>query len=240
MKCVYLITALAFVLSFAVTVNALSKEWGFVDIQPYATSKVDGDTQWWTGNPGGSILRELPIGEVAEFEGPDGKVPYQIGEGCIVLNGTNAPKWPMEVKGIKVKAKTKFIYFLHATGWEFPGGPSYKFVMNYSDGTAEELQMQTHVNSDDWCHDGSDLPDENSVWAWQVQGGPPCSHSGLITTRWENPHPEKIIETIDAVSLGTAAVPLIIAITLGDTSLDVKPNQTLTTIWGAIKVGHTL
>ena len=235
MKNVSLALVLILVSLLAFARYTYSKEWGFLDIQPYATSKVDGDTQWWTGDPGGSILKELPIGETAEFEGPDGKVPYQIGEGCIVLNGTNAPKWPMEVKGIKVKAKAKFIYFLHATGWEFPGGPSYKFVMNYSDGTSEELLMQTHVNSDDWCHDGSQLPDENSVWAWQVQGGPPCSHSGLITTRWENPHPEKIIETIDAISFGTAAVPLIVAITLGEVSLDVKPHGNLATVWGAIK-----
>ncbi|RKY05252.1 hypothetical protein DRP77_01520 [Candidatus Poribacteria bacterium] len=214
-----------------------AKDWEFVDIQPYATSKVDGDVQWWTGDPGGSILRELPIGQVAEMEGPDGKVPYKIEEGCIVLFGTNAPKWPKEVKGIKVNAKARFIYFLHATGWEFVGGPSYKFVMNYEDGTSEELLMETHFNSDDWCHDGSQLQDENSVWAWRVQGGPPCDHSGLITTKWENPHPDKVITSIDAISLGTSAVPLIVAITLRDVTAAVDPSDRLAVIWGGIKRG---
>ena len=59
--------------------------------------------------------------------------------------------------------------------------------------------------------------------------------SGLITTKWENPHPNTEIVSIDAVSLELGAVPIIVAISLGDGSLDVHPIQKMTITWGRLK-----
>lgn len=214
-----------------------AKEWITVDIQPNSNSKVDGGTQWWTGAAGGSTLQDLPKGK-GILKGSDGDVPYNIGPGCIVLNGTNAPKWPKEAKGIKVEAAAEEIYFLHATGWEFPGAPSYKFIMNYEGGSKKELLIISHQNSDDWCHDGTPLPDKNSVWGWISKAGPPCGHAGLITTKWPNPEAAKVIKSIDIESIGTPAVPLIVGITLGGATKDVEAAGKLPITWGHIKSSY--
>ena len=93
--------------------------------------------------------------------------------------------------------------------------------MNYRTGKTEELEMISGFNSDDWCHDDAELPDDNSVWGWVKKEGGPCGHAGLITTKWENPHPNDWIETIDIVSLELGSVPIIPAITLGEATLAV-------------------
>lgn len=215
------------------TTQALD-EWVFVDIEPYANTKLV-EHEWWTLAKGDSTLSRLPIGEVADFEGPDKKVKFQIIDGAIVIFGTNAAKWPVEVEDIIVDGKAKFVYFLHATGWEQNGVPSYKFVMNYQDGKKEELEMISGFNSDDWCHDDTELQDDNSVWGWVKKEGPPCGHAGLITTKWENPRPDIKIATIDAVSLELGSVPVIPAITLGEATLAIEPAAKLAVTWGSLK-----
>ncbi len=214
--------------------TAALEEWIHVDLEPYANTKLV-DHEWWTLNAGGSTLSLLPIGEVEEFEGPDGKVEFQIIDGAIVVFGTNAAQWPIAVEDIAVEGQTKFIYFLHATGWEQNGVPSYVFVMNYRDGKSEELEMISGVNSDDWCHDDAALEDDNSVWGWVKKEGAPCGHAGLITTKWENPRPDVWIDTIDIVSQELGAVPIIPAITLGEATLDVAAAGKLAVTWGKLK-----
>ncbi|MDE0017024.1 MAG: hypothetical protein OXU51_12600 [Candidatus Poribacteria bacterium] len=209
-------------------------EWVHVDIEPYSNTKLV-EHQWWTLNPGDSTLSRLPIDEVGEFEGPDGKVEFQIIDGAIVVFGTNAAKWPKAVEDIEVGGKAKFVYFFHATGWEQNGVPSYKFVMHYRSGKKEELELTSGFNSDDWCHDGNALEDDNSVWGWILKEGGPCGHAGLITTKWENPRPDDWIETIDIVSLELGSVPIIPAITLGEATLAVEPAQKLAVTWGSLK-----
>ena len=193
-------------------------DWIFVDLEPKSNTKLIGH-EWLTKARGDSTLSRLPIGEVADFEGPDGKVKFKIMDGAIVVFGTHARQWPKEVEGIVVEGKAKFIYFLHATGWEQNGVPSYVFVMNYRDGKKEELEMISGFNSDDLCHDDAPLQDDNSVWGWVKKEGPPCGHAGLVTTKWENPHPDIWIDTIDIVSLGLGSVPVIPAVTLGEATL---------------------
>ena len=209
-------------------------EWVHIDIEPYSNTKLV-EHQWWTLNPGDSTLSRLPIDEVGEFEGPDGKVEFQIIDGAIVVFGTNAAKWPKAVEDIEVGGKAKFVYFFHAIGWEQNGVPSYKFIMHYRSGKKEELELTSGFNSDDWCHDGADLGDDNSVWGWILKEGGPCGHAGLITTKWENPRPDDWIETIDIVSLELGSVPIIPAITLGEATLAVEPAQKLAVTWGGLK-----
>ena len=219
---------------FYVGIATALDEWVYVDIEPYANTKLV-DHEWWTLNPGDSTLSRLPIDEVGEFEGPDGKVEFQIIDGAIVVFGTNAAKWPKAVEDIEVGGKAKFVYFFHATGWEQNGVPSYKFVMHYRTGKKEELEMISGFNSDDWCHDGTNLEDDNSVWGWIKKEGGPCGHAGLITTKWENPRPDDWIETIDVVSLELGSVPVIPAITLGEATLAVDPAQKLAVTRGSLK-----
>lgn len=228
-----------FLLSAVFLTPAFSiEEFVFVDLKPYANAKIM-DTQWWTGNAGASDLEELL--EIAkdghEFEGPGGEtVAFKVEDANLRIFGTNAAANPVKIEGIKVGMTAKTAYFLHMTGWEAVGIPSYKFVMNYEDGSSEELLMQSHINSDDWCHVPAQLADKNSVWVWK-ESGVTCGTVGVIGTKWENPHPNKRIKTIDFVSLKTAAVPAVFAITLGGALAPVYPGGRLTATWASLKAG---
>lgn len=207
-KLVVLIIVLCAITFFYAGQTYALEEFVPIDIEPYSNTKLVGH-QWWTLNAGDNTYSLLPIGEVAEFEGPDKKVKFKIIDGGIVLFGTNAERWPKAVNDIVVEGIAKSIYFFHATGWSHAGRPSYKFVMNYRGGKQETLEMTTGFNSHDWCNIEQDFQDENSVWGWTANEKPACDKGGLITTRWENPHPTTEIVSIDAISLETGAVPII-------------------------------
>lgn len=218
---------------------AFSGQFAFVDLKPNANSKII-NTSWWTGNAGGSDLEELyeKAKNGAEFEGPGGeKVPFKVDNACLVVFGTNSAVNPKKIEGIKVGMKAESIYFLHMTGWEQQGMPSYKFVMNYDDGSKQELSMQSHINSDDWCHIPAQLSDKNSKQIW-IESGVTCGQVSVIATKWDNPSKARTIKTIDFVSLETAAVPGLFAITLGGASAAVLPLNKLPIEWASIKTNY--
>lgn len=225
-----------YVLTVHFVIPAFSQGFVFVDLKPYVNSKIV-NTQWWTGNAGSSDLEELlnKAKDGAEFEMTWGeKVPFKIIDGNIRLYGTNSAGNPKSVEGIKVNLKAKSVYFVHMTGWQQEGMPSYKFVMNYDDGSKEELLMESHKNSDDWCHIPAQLQDKNTCQFWK-ESGVTCGTVSVLATKWDNPKPNRAIKTIDTVSLETAAVPGIFAITLGGASAPVDPKNKLTMMWGHIK-----
>ena len=215
---------------------AFSAEWAFIDLKPYANAKIT-NTEWWTGNPGPSDLDELL--EIAkdghEFEGPGGEmVPFKVEDANLCIYGANAAGNPEKIEGIKVGMAAQTVYFLHMTGWEAVGTPSYKFVMNYEGGSSEELLIESNVNSDNWDQVPAPLADKNSAWVWE-ETAVTVARGGLIATKWENPHPGKQIKTIDFVSLKTAAVPGLFAITLGGASAAVSPGGKLAVTWANLK-----
>ena len=229
-----LIAVLCTITLFSVDQTQALEEFVYIDIEPYSNTKLVGH-EWWTLNPGDNTYSLLPIGKIGEFEGPDKKVKFKIIDGGIVLFGTNADRWPKAVNDITVGGVAKAIYFFHATGWSADGVPSYKFVMNYRNGEQETLEMIRGVNSHDWCNETHAFTDKNSVWGWTANEKPACEHAGLITTKWDNPYPNVEIVSIDMISLETAAVPIITAVTLSEGSLDVHPVQKLTLTWGNLK-----
>lgn len=238
MKILYKILLFCFlILTFVLP--AFSGQFAFIDLKPKANSKIL-NTSWWTGNAGGSDLEELyeKAKDGAEFEGPGGeKIPFKVENACLVIYGTNSAGNPKKIEGIKVDMKAESIYFLHMTGWQQEGIPSYKFVMNYGDGSKQELLMQSHINSDDWCHIPAQLNDKNSKQIW-IESGVTCGQVSVIATKWENPSKAKTIKTIDFVSLETAAVPGLFAITLGGASAAIIPLDRLIVTWASIKTNY--
>lgn len=213
-----------------------SDDFAFIDLKPYANSKII-DTQWWTGTAGSSDLEELV--EIAqdghEFEGPGGEmVSFKVEDANLCIYGTNSAQNPISIEDIKVGMQAEAVFFVHMTGWENMGAPSYKFVMNYQDGSKGELLMESGINSDDWCHVPTPLQDENSIWLWQ-ETGVTCGQVAVIATKWENPFPGKRIKTIDFVSLETGAVPGLFAISLSGALVAVSPGGKLVGLWADLK-----
>ena len=233
---------LMFMISVLITLTAVfttsvfSQGFVFVDLKPYVNSQII-NTSWWTGNAGSSDLEELVARakDGTEFDMPWGeKVSFKVIDGNIRLFGTNSSANPKSVEGIKVSAKAKSIYFAHVTGWENAGAPGYKFVINFDNGSKQELLIESHKNSDDWCHIPAQLEDKNSFQFWKEPGAT-CVTVSIIATKWDNPQAGSTIKTIDAISLETGAVPGIFAITLGGASAPVDSASKLAVMWGHIK-----
>lgn len=216
---------------------AFGEDFIFVDLEPYANSKIL-DTNWWTGEAGNTDMEELL--EIAQdghtFVGPgDEEVPFKIVDAVLNIFGTNAANNPEKIEGIEIGMAAESIYFVHMTGWEAVGMPSYKFVINFEGGSSEELLMESNVNSDNWDQVPAPLADENSAWIWE-ETAVTVARGGVIATKWENPDPEKRILTVDFVSLNTAAVPALFAITLGGASATVCPDGKMPGLWSQIKI----
>jgi hypothetical protein len=238
MKLKLLVKLLVLVVLSAVTISmAFSEQFAFVDLKPYANSKIL-KTNWWTGQAGNTDLEEaLDIAKNGhEFEGlGDVKVPFKIEDAVLTVYGSNSAGNPKKIEGIKIGKASKAIYFLHMTGWENVGAPSYKFIMYYDDGSTEELLMESNINSDNWDQVPAPLKDKNSAWVWK-ETAVTVANGGLIATKWDNPKASKLIKTIDFVSLETPAVPALFALTLGDVSAAVTSGGKLTTTWSYLKV----
>lgn len=229
----------ALLLCFIATL-AFCEDFIYVDLKPYANSKIL-KTNWWTGVAGNTDLEEaLDIAKNGhKFKLADGStVPFKIEDAVLTVYGTNSAAMPKRIDGIKIGATAKAIYFLHMTGWEHVGEPSYKFVMKYDDGKTEEQLMESNINSDNWDQVPASVPaqmaDKNSSWVWR-ESAVTVANGGLISTRWDNPRPTRRIETIDFISLEKPAVPALFALTLGGASTSVEPSQKLPAMWSEIK-----
>ncbi|MBQ6341259.1 MAG: hypothetical protein IJI36_19145, partial [Kiritimatiellae bacterium] len=139
---------------------------------------------------------------------------------CLVMKSTklvDAPAdeqpFPLEVKGIPVDAKAKNIYFLHAIGWGVLGRTetAFTYIVNYEDGTKEELPCRNFHEVWDWFFVATtaDMAKSNCHKGW-ANG----QNRGLYIWQWQNPHPEKRIKTLDIVSANTQQIPLIVAATV--------------------------
>ena len=113
-------------------------------------------------------------------------------------------------------------------------------MINYDDGSSEELPIESHINSDDWCHIPAQLNDGGlSAQVW-TEGGVTCGNVSVIATKWENPHPDSAINNIDFVSLETGAVPGLFAISIGEPTASVSSEGKLTGTWAGLKLDMEL
>ena len=139
---------------------------------------------------------------------------------CLVMKATklvDAPAdelpFPLEVKGIPVDAKAKNIYFLHAIGWGTLGRSetAFTYVVNYEDGTKEELPCRNFREVWDWYFVA---PTAEMAQNHCYKGWTNGMNRGLYIWQWQNPHPEKRVKTLDIISANTQQIPLIVAATV--------------------------
>jgi beta-galactosidase GanA len=196
----------------------------FIDLRSHCnmgfTDEMADDRKGGWTDQGASDLREFPVG-IREFGGVSFEVIDPAGNGgrsCIMLRGSAKPYFPAEAAGIKVGKKLKFLYFLHSGAW---GGGDAKYVVHFGDGTKAEKELVSGRNIGDWTSPG-DLPEARIAWVGQ---NPSNSQVGVWLMTWENPHPEKIIKTIDFISKGTGGINGLIAITGSGREVAPKGNE---------------
>lgn len=153
-------------------------------------------------------------------------VPYRVledGDEAILLAAEGDPSrsWPVAVKGIPIGVKAKALHFLHTTsapdrryGNIYDRGKYYppevgRYVIHYADGTTADVPMLYRRTITDW---NAGLPPGQAETAWE--GTTASGARALLSSwRWDNPAPDKVIESIDLRSAETVLRPVVLAIT---------------------------
>ena len=190
----------------------------FLDLAPFANRSygdaVAGDGKGGWTDQGENCLRHAPWG-VTDCNG----VPFDFirpdqndDRACIILRSTHLPYLPDAVRGIAAGCKAEALYFLHAGAWVAKDAEGFRYVVHYADGTSETAPMVGARDFGDWWIDTRRLGLASTA---RCRTGWVNSESkGFHVLRWENPHPEKTIATIDVESACGETIPIIEAITV--------------------------
>ena len=148
-------------------------------------------------------------------------VEFQIGNRMIQLQGNAQPEMPPAASGIPVHRRVVRLYILHATQH---GKPSHgvaegeliaEYRVRYADGELATIPVRIGEDVRDWwSKDQEPLSRSQIAWAGnnKVALAAGC-YLRLYLSTWKNPHPEKIVESIDYVTMASKADPFCLAIT---------------------------
>jgi hypothetical protein len=175
-------------------------------------------TSWLPNEDPGNNLATLPTGR-QELGG----VVFDV-QGLIQLQGQCWVKrryvLPEKITGIPVHRAGRKVHILHAnSGFGDPTGTTVaRLVLHYSDGQQSTLDILHRVNVlDYWAWKPETPRDTNTVVAWTGES-PATAKRGfgvrLCRTTFQNPYPNKRIETIDYVSAMAGSAPFLVALTV--------------------------
>lgn len=206
--------------------------WKFMtlDLTPFVNhSLVDTNDstqpRGWNASGSDDDLRDFSTGKqtlrgVEYFITPAGT---QKNHSVILIAGKSAKLGGLtEVKGIQVRAKADRLFFLHSAAWGVPG---FTYRVYYTEdrkvwipGKPDpfvDVVVKPNENITEWVHGGSVersqkfLPGATVAWLGgnaRTRGSSPTGDKdlGVFQMTWDNPHPEKEIESIDIISPGLA------------------------------------
>ena len=189
----------------------------FLDLKAVANrsygDRIAGDGEGGWTDQGENHLRHAPWG-VTDCNG----VPFDFirpdqndDRACVILRSTRQPYLPEAVRGIAANLRAEALYFLHAGAWIVKGEEAFRYVVHYADGTSLAVPMIGRRDFDDWWIDSRRA--ELARTARCVPGWTNSEGRGFHVLRWENPHPDKTLATIDIESACTGTIPIIEAIT---------------------------
>ncbi|MHB1555987.1 MAG: carboxypeptidase regulatory-like domain-containing protein [Isosphaeraceae bacterium] len=184
-----------------------------IDLTPHGTSFLaDGP-----GDPGDhNNLDRVPRG-VHKL----GNDYFLIGDRMIHLRGESRQASPEKVVGIKVGGYARTLHFLHGCQQQAEAGTAVaRYVIHYADGTKETIPASYQKQLVDWWHyptQKNDPSDARIAWNGtnpHIEKDNQNVKLRLYAFDWTNPHPDKVIATIDAVSAVSKCDPFLIAVTL--------------------------
>ena len=191
----------------------------FLDLAPFANRSygdtVAGDGKGGWTDQGENHLRHAPWGPTDcngvpfDFIRPD----QNDDRACVMLRSTHLPDLPDAVRGITVGCKAEAVYFLHAGAWVAKDVEGFRYVVHYADGTLETAPMVGGVDFGDWWVDTRRLRLARAARRFHT-GWANSESKGFHVLRWENPHPEKTLATIDIESACGETIPIIEAISV--------------------------
>jgi Tol biopolymer transport system component len=148
-------------------------------------------------------------------------VRFQIGSRMIQLQGQHVPQMPPSVTGIPVHRRVVKLYILHATedGAKVHGVLDGQLIaeyrVRYADGELATIPVIIGQDVRDWWSTDQEHVSRGQI-AWAGNNKPALaahSYVRLYLSTWENPYPEKTLQSIDYVSMKTIAAPFCVAMT---------------------------
>ena len=133
------------------------------------------------------------------------------------------------ISGIQVDQKASQITVLHGARNENRATPQgtilAHYILRYSDGSEHRIPVETGTHLRDWQYSEKNplhLTENkrlNAIWTGANTGPRWASNAQprrlrVFQTSWENPHPEKTVETLDLVSTAEHPSVFVIAITV--------------------------
>jgi RNA polymerase sigma factor (sigma-70 family) len=180
----------------------------FLDLQPHATQRLS-ESFVYDGNN----LASLPRGEQTL-----GGVPFQIGDGLILLRGKG--NVPSKVEGIRADTNFSTLHVLHATHWSLDPQPAVvgSYTLNYEDRSQEIIPIVSGKDVNNWWYHDGDKPPSRAVVGWKGANDAVTtlakSSIRLYVASWPNPHPARRVVSIDFASTRPDVVPFCVAMTV--------------------------
>jgi hypothetical protein len=162
-------------------------------------------------------LKTLPTGK-QKF----GEVEFEIGDGVMQLGSSSVDTKPKEIKDIKIGRTLKKLHFLQACGYSTDDDTVIgKYVLRYDDKSTAEIEIVYGRDVVDWWAypDRKGPTKGKAVWEGENEASKGFDAKiKLYLMTWENPKPDKKVETIDFVATNPdqPAAPFCVAITAED------------------------
>jgi beta-lactamase regulating signal transducer with metallopeptidase domain len=185
----------------------------FVDLEPHANVRLDEDF----GRTLNNNLNPVPRGR-QRF----GETEYQVGDSFILLASHMAPGRPQAATGIRIGGRIDSLNVFHGAGWSpFEDGVEIgSLIVNYAGGSSEKVPIVYGLDVRDWWDVDRNAAVERGKVIWRGANAASYRIKGnvvalrLYELTWTNPHPDRVIETIDFVSTNTSdCAPFLIAMT---------------------------
>jgi hypothetical protein len=195
-----------------------------VDLSPYYTS----------------VFHD-PEGADSTFKGYVGRktvdgLPFEIG-GKIVLSGQenieHGGHQPEDVPGIEIGRKFDELHLLHAAEWEeYFGCPIATVRLHYADGSTHDFPIRFNYQVNDWnrlyTEEKEIIGDPATKIIWR---GPGIyeGEARLFKSVLVNPHPSRLVDSMELISKGMDASYVLVAATVAkrDRTRDVTPPMKL-------------
>lgn len=127
---------------------------------------------------------------------------------CLALRSTHLPGGAPRLDGIQVGRPMAALHLLQAAAWcdGQDGKEVLRYVVHYADGSTVEVPVRHGREIADWWDTKPVVGQARRAWFNSEQ-------RSLFAWRWENPHPERLVTTIDVVSAEGPAVGILVAAT---------------------------
>lgn len=172
----------------------------------------------WTGDAPGEPAHLRALG------GPIVRLPnLNLQFDCralIQLNGAHysPPEFPVARTGIRVHRAGHEICLLHGViGGETNDAPVAEFVVHFSDARTSRISIHYGRDVVDWRYDEGGSSTDRVIPAWTaVNPALPAGARGqrLFLTRWQNPQPGTVVQTVDFVSFAGKSAPFLVGLTV--------------------------